>query len=107
VEHHLIARNVEQFRHAGTTRFGYTKLGKELGHAGDSDMDESILNGTLENVCMEDEAIRAIVEQLKRHKSIQGILTPIVTANNFRSCFKCVPENNSGQPDPHYNACAN
>jgi hypothetical protein len=55
-------------------------------------MVEDILNGTLEHECMEDEAIRAIVEQLKRHPAIQDILTPIVTAKDFQSCFKCVPE---------------
>jgi hypothetical protein len=32
VEHNLIARNVEQFSHAGATPFGYTYLGRELGH---------------------------------------------------------------------------
>jgi hypothetical protein len=49
VEHQLIDRNVEKFSHAGETPFGYTELGKELGHTGDSDMAESILNGTLEH----------------------------------------------------------
>jgi hypothetical protein len=47
VEHHLIATNVEQFSHAGATPFGFTDLGKELGHAGDSAMTEVILEGTL------------------------------------------------------------
>jgi hypothetical protein len=31
VENHLIARNLEQFSHAGATPFGYTDIGKELG----------------------------------------------------------------------------
>jgi hypothetical protein len=69
-ENHLIARNVEQFSHVGASPFGYTELGKELGHTGDSEMVEDILNGTLEHSCMEDEAIRAIVEQLKRQLTI-------------------------------------
>jgi hypothetical protein len=34
VEHHLISRNVEQFSHSGATPFGFTDLGKELGHTG-------------------------------------------------------------------------
>jgi hypothetical protein len=110
VENHLIDRNVEQFSHVGATPFGYTELRKELGHTVDSDMAESILNGTLENECMEDEAIRAIVGQLKRHQTIQGILTPIVTTKDFQSCFKCVPEkmvsSYSGGSVPHYKACA-
>jgi hypothetical protein len=45
VEHHLIARNVEQFSHAGATPFGFTDLGKELGHTGDSAMVEEIWTG--------------------------------------------------------------
>jgi hypothetical protein len=34
VENHLIARNAEQLSHAGATLFGYTDIGKELGHTG-------------------------------------------------------------------------
>jgi hypothetical protein len=93
VESHLIDKKVEQFSHAGNTPFGYTALGKELGHTGDSDMTESILNGTLEHECMDKEVIRAIVGQLKQHPTIQGILKPIVTTTDFQSCFKCIPEN--------------
>jgi hypothetical protein len=74
VEKHLIDRNVEQFSHSGKTPFGYTELGKELGYTGDSDMAESILNGTLEHKCIYHEKICAIVGQLKRHSTIQGIL---------------------------------
>jgi hypothetical protein len=65
VESHLIDRNVEQFSHAGTTLCGYTALVKELGHTGDSDMAENILNGTLDHECMDNEAVRAIVGNLK------------------------------------------
>jgi hypothetical protein len=93
VESHLIDRNVEQFRHAGTAPFGYTELGKELRHAGDSDMAENILNGTLDHKCMDNKETRAIVGQLKRHQTIQGIVSPIVTTADFQSFFKCVPEN--------------
>jgi hypothetical protein len=67
---------------------GYTHLRKELGHAGDIGMAESILKGTLDNKLVEDEEIRGIVEKLKRHPAIQAILTHIVTANDFQSCFK-------------------
>jgi hypothetical protein len=63
-----------------------------MGHTEDSAMAEEILDGTLEHDCMKDEAIRAIVQQLKRHPTIQGILTPIVSAKDFQSCFKYVPE---------------
>jgi hypothetical protein len=56
VESRLIGINVEQFSHAGNTPCGYTALGKEIGHTGDSDMAESILNGTLEHKCMDKDA---------------------------------------------------
>jgi hypothetical protein len=73
-------------------------------------MVKDILDGTLEHECMKDEAIWVIVQQLKRHPTIQGILTPIVSAKDFQSCFKCVPEKTassySGQSVPHYKACA-
>jgi hypothetical protein len=46
-EHHLIAKNVEHFSHAGATPFGFTDLGKELGHMVDITMVEEILEGTL------------------------------------------------------------
>jgi hypothetical protein len=110
VERHLIDRNVEQFSHAGNTPFGYSALGKKLGHTGDSGMAERILNGTLEHECMGNEAIHAIVGHLERHPTIQGILKPIVTTADFQSCFKCVPEKTalsfSGRSVPHYKACA-
>jgi hypothetical protein len=38
LEDHLIKINLEQFSHAGATPFGYTELGKELDHTGDSRM---------------------------------------------------------------------
>jgi hypothetical protein len=111
VEDHLIARNVEQFSHAGATPFGFTDIGRGLGHTGDSAMTEEILDGTLEHDCMEDEAIRAIVKKIKRHPTIQGILTPIVSTKDFQSCLKCVPEkiasSYSGRSVPYYKACAN
>jgi hypothetical protein len=110
VEHHLIARNVEQFSHAGATPFGLTDLGREMCHTGDSGMAEEILDGTLDHDCMKDDATRAIVQQLKRHPTIQGLLTPIVSAKDFQSCFKCVPgktvSSYSRRSVPHYKACA-
>jgi hypothetical protein len=70
VENHLIARNVDQFSHVGATPFGNTQLRKELRHTGDSDMAEITMNGTLDHECMEYEAIRAVVEQLKRYPTM-------------------------------------
>jgi hypothetical protein len=41
VEEHLIERKVEQISHAGATPLGHTDLGRELGHTGDTPMDEA------------------------------------------------------------------
>jgi hypothetical protein len=49
----------EQFSHAGKTPFGYTPLGEELGHTGDTQMAEDILAGTLEHESLRDEVIQA------------------------------------------------
>jgi hypothetical protein len=54
VKHHLIARNVEPFSHAGATPFGYTDHGKEPGHTGGSAMAEYILDDGAEHECMTD-----------------------------------------------------
>jgi hypothetical protein len=47
VEELLINCNIKQFSHAGDTPFGYTPLGDELGHTGDTPMADDIYNGTL------------------------------------------------------------
>jgi hypothetical protein len=88
-----MARNVEQFSHAGSTPFGSTPLGKELVHTGDSPMANKIYNGTLEHEALNDEAINSIVTQLRKHSAIQQILSPIVTEEDFKSAFKCVQKN--------------
>jgi hypothetical protein len=49
LEYHLIQRNVEQFSLAGETPFGYSPLGKYLGHTGDSEMADANHEGTLEH----------------------------------------------------------
>jgi hypothetical protein len=74
VEEHLIERNVEQFSHAGATPLGYTDLGRELGHTGDTPMAEAILDGTFEH-----EALAAILQQLRKHPNVQEIIEPIIT----------------------------
>jgi hypothetical protein len=110
LEEHLITRNVEHFYHAGTTPFGYTELGKELGHTGDLPMGQAIYDGTMEHEALGDISIHAIVEQLHKHPDIEKILTPVVTPENFKSVFKCVPEKTassfSGRGVEHYKACA-
>jgi hypothetical protein len=108
VEEHLIERNVEQFSHAGATPMGYTDLGRELGHIGDTPMAEAILDGTFEHDSLSDDALAAIVKQLRKHPAVREIIQPIVTEAEFKSAFKCVPEKTassfSGRGVHHYKA---
>jgi hypothetical protein len=90
VEEHLIERNDEQFSHAGETPLGYTDLGRELGHTGDTPMAEAILDGTFEHESLTDEALAAILQQLRKHPNVQEIIQPIVTEADFKSAFKSV-----------------
>jgi hypothetical protein len=83
---------VEQFSHAGATPFGYMPLGEELDHTGESPMAADIYNGTLDHEALDDKAINAIVIQLRKHPEIQKILSPIVTEEDFKNSFKCVPQ---------------
>jgi hypothetical protein len=110
LEYHLIERNIEQFYHSGATPSGYTDLGKELGHTGDSQMVQSIFEGALEHIALSNSEIQAIVEQLRKHHAIDNILKPVVTPEDFKSAFKCVPEKTasylSGRVVHHYKACA-
>jgi hypothetical protein len=101
---------VDQFSHAGATPFGYTPLGKDLGHSGDSPMVDDIYNGTLNHEALDDEAINFIVNQLRKNPAIQKICWPIVTEEYFKSALKYVPESNassySGQGVHHYTSCS-
>jgi hypothetical protein len=92
VEEHLIERNIEQFSHAGATPLGYTNLGREFGHTGDTPMAEATLDGTFEHESLMDEALAAILQQLRKHLNVQEIIQPIITEADFKSAFKCVPE---------------
>jgi hypothetical protein len=109
VEALLIDRNVEKFSHAGNTPFGYTALGDELGHTGDTLMADAIYNGTLEHISLTDHAIRAIVKQLRKHPLLTKMISPVVTTEDFISCFVCVAEKTSSSPSGrhvgHYLAC--
>jgi hypothetical protein len=58
LDDHLIARHVEQFYHAGDTAFGYTDMGKELGHTGDSPMAQAMYDGNLEHDALSDREIQ-------------------------------------------------
>jgi hypothetical protein len=66
VEEHLIERNVEQFSHVGATPLGYTELGRELGHVGDTPTAEAIIEGTFVQDALSDDALVAIVKQLRQ-----------------------------------------
>jgi hypothetical protein len=92
IEEDIAKRNMEQFSHAGKTLCGYTPLGAELGHTGDTQMAEDILEGTLEHESRRVDATQAIVKQLIQHRAIQQIIEPIITVEDFKSAFECVPE---------------
>jgi hypothetical protein len=106
----LIKRNLERFSHAGATPFGYTELGKYLGHKGDSQMAQDIYDGTLEHDALSDGAINSIIAQLRKHPAIDKILKPVVSPEDFKSAFQCVPYKTassfSGRGVHHYKACA-
>jgi hypothetical protein len=102
VEALLIDRNIEQFSHAGNTPFGYTALGDELGHTGDTLMADYIYNGTLEHISLTDPDIREIVKQLRKHPLLTKMISPIVTTEDFISCFGCVAEKTSSSPSGRY-----
>jgi hypothetical protein len=84
LEDHLIQRNVEQFLLSGETPFGYSTLGKELGHTGDSEMADAIHEGTLEHEALSDAAINSVVKQLRKHPALDKVLKPVVTEEDFK-----------------------
>jgi hypothetical protein len=98
VEALLIDRSIEQLSHASNTPFGYTTLGDELGHTGDILIADDIYNGTLEHISLTDHAIRAIVKQLRKHPLLMKMISPVVTTEDFISCFGCVAEKTSSSP---------
>jgi hypothetical protein len=83
---------VEQLSHAGETPLGYTELGHEMGHTGDTPMDKAILDVTFEYDSLSDDALAAIVKKLRKHPAVRQIIQPIVTEADFKSAFKCVPD---------------
>jgi hypothetical protein len=110
VEEHIIERNVEQFSHAGATPLGYTELGQEMGHNGDTPMAKAIIEGTFDNNALSDDALAAIVKQLQKHSAVRQIINHIVREEDFKSAFKCVLEKMassfSRRGVRHYKACA-
>jgi hypothetical protein len=54
-------------------------------------MADAILDGIFEHDSMRDEALAVILEQLRKNPNVQEIIQPIITEENFKSAFKCVP----------------
>jgi hypothetical protein len=100
---------VEQFSLAGETPFGYSPLGKELGHTRDSEMADAIHEGTLEHEALSEASINAVAKQLRKHPALDKVLKPAVTEDDFKSSFKCVREKTalsySGRGVEHCKAC--
>jgi hypothetical protein len=94
----LINRNIEQFSHTGDTPFGYTPLGDELGHTGDTLMADDIYNRILEHRSLTDHAIQAIMKQLRKHPLLTKMISPVVATEDLISCFGCVSEKTSPPP---------
>jgi hypothetical protein len=90
----LINRNIRQLSHAGDTPSGYTPLGDELGHTGDTLMADDIYSGTLEHISLIGHAVKAIVKQLRNHPLLTKMIYPVVTAEDFISCFGCIAKKN-------------
>jgi hypothetical protein len=88
----------DKFPHAGATPFGITRLGRELGHTGDTPMADAIYNDSLYHPVLVDRAIWAIVDQLKEHPILQLLIDPVVTLDDDNSCFRCVAEEITSYP---------
>jgi hypothetical protein len=73
-------------------------------------MAEAILEGTVEHYSLSENALAAIVKQLRKHPAVTEIIEPIVTEADFKTAFKCVPEKTAlsfpGRGVHHYKACA-
>jgi hypothetical protein len=65
---------------------------------------------TLEHEALSDADINAVVNQLRKHPSLDKVLNPAVTEDDFKSAFKCVRKKTassySGRGVEHYKACA-
>jgi hypothetical protein len=72
-------------------------------------MVDDIYNNTLEHRSLTDHAIQAIVKQLRKHPLLTKMIYPLVTTEDFISCFGCVAEKTSSSPSRrylgHYIAC--
>jgi hypothetical protein len=55
-------------------------------------MADAILDRTFEHDSLSDDALAAIVKQLRKHPNVQEIIHSTVTEADFKSAFKCVLE---------------
>jgi hypothetical protein len=73
-------------------------------------MAQAIYYGTLEHDALSESAIHPIVEQLRKHPATERILTSVISPDDFKSAFKCVPEKTAssflGRDVHHYKTCA-
>jgi hypothetical protein len=73
-------------------------------------MAQDIFEGKLKHAPLSDSAIHAIWEQLRKNHGIDKIMKPVVTPEDFKTAFNCVPEKTalsfSGRGVHHYKACA-
>jgi hypothetical protein len=72
-------------------------------------MAEEILEGSLDHEALGTRKYARFVDQLKKHPLIESIINPIVTVDDFKASFKCVPEKTASSPSGrgghHYKAC--
>jgi hypothetical protein len=71
MEEHIMEQNIEQLSHARKTPFGYSELGAESGHTGYSQMANDMLESTVHQECLSNEASRAIMNHLREHPVVQ------------------------------------
>jgi hypothetical protein len=93
MKEYLTERNMEPFSVRRGNPFGYVDVVRELGHMGNIQMANQILDGTLQHECLPVEAIRLILNQLRENPMVQQIWKPILTPEDFTYRFKCVPKN--------------
>jgi hypothetical protein len=65
--------------------FGYTPLGKDLGHIGSSPMTNKKNNGNLAHEALNDEAIIAIVIKLRKHTTIHHLSSQLLLSKISRA----------------------
>jgi hypothetical protein len=72
-------------------------------------MADEIYNGMLEHIFLTDHAMKTIVKQLRKHPLLTKPISPVVTTEDFISCFGCVDEKTSSSPSGrhvgHYLEC--